>query len=242
MNSLAMVEEYLNPLLAGDRAGCRAVIQSKLAEDPDATRLYRELLWPAVERIEKLHRTDRINIAVEQMATRINRAIADQLQVHLPKQPLNGKKILITCADDEPEELGAQMCSDLFESRGWRVYFVGGGAPNDEILGLVGRLCPDFLLIFGTQPGGVPGIRRLVDMIREIGVNPTMNIMVSGGVFNRADGLWKEVSADLIAKTADQALELAETAPPRTPVPPKPTGVKKRRRRRREPAMAGADE
>jgi len=87
----------------------------------------------------------------------------------------------------------------------------------------------------------VPGVRRLVDLIREIGVNPTMNIMVSGGVFNRADGLWKEVNADLAAKTARQAIEIAEAAAPRTPAPPKP-GAPKKRRRRRRPALITARE
>lgn len=241
MSAIAAVEEYMNPLLAGDRAACRAILQSKLAEIADPTALYQELLWPAVERVERLYRGDRINIAIEHMATRINRAVADQLQAHLPKKAPIGKKVLITCADGEPEELGAQMCADLFEARGWNVYFVGGGVPNDEILSLVGQLTPDLLLVFGTQPGGVPGVRRLVDLIREIGVNPTMNIMVSGGVFNRAEGLWKEVSADLIARTANQALEMAENAPPRIPLPPKTTGIKKRRRRRRSADPVGAE-
>lgn len=240
MTAIAAVEEYMNPLLAGDRAGCRSVLRSKLAEHSDPTAIYTELLWPAVERVEKLYRGDRINIAVEHMATRINRAIADQLQAHLPKSEPIGRKVLITCADGEPEELGAQMVADLFESRGWSVYFLGGGVPNDEILSLVGQLTPDLLLVFGTQPSGVPGVRRLVDLIREIGVNPTMNIMVSGGVFNRAEGLWKEVSADLVAKTAHQALELADKAAPRIPVPPKNTGIKKRRRRRRTDEPVGA--
>jgi methanogenic corrinoid protein MtbC1 len=234
------IEEYMTPLLAGNRTACRDFVLGQLAVAGDVTCLYHELMWPAMERVEKLYRADRINVAAEHMATRINRAIADQLQVHLPKSTPNGKRILIACADGEPEELGAQMCADLFEARGWNVYFLGGGVPNDEVLSLLGQLRPEFLLVFGTQPGGVPGVRRLVDLIREIGVNPTMNIMVSGGVFNRADGLWKEVNADLVAKTAQQALEIAETAAPRTPTPPR-TGAVKKRRRRRRPALAGVD-
>lgn len=242
MPSLATVEEYLNPLLAGDRIGCRTFVHGQLSKGVDPAAVYHELLWPAIERVEKLYRSDRINVAVEHMATRINRAIADQLQVHLSKAAPNGKKLLIACADGEPEELGAQMCADLFEARGWNVYFLGGGVPNDEILSLVGQLGPDVLLMFGTQPAGVPGVRRLVDLIREIGVSPTMNIMVSGGVFNRADGLWKEVNADLIARTAQQAIEIAESAAPRTPMAPKSGAAKKRRRRRRSPVLVGAGE
>lgn len=236
----SIVEEYINPLLAGNRIACREFVFGKLDKSGDPIRLYHELLWPAMDRVEKLYRADRINVAAEHMATRINRCIADQLQSRLPKANPNGKRILIACAEGEPEELGAQMCADLFEARGWEVYFIGGGVPNDEVLSLTGQLRPEILLIFGTQPGGVPGIRKLVEMIREIGINPTMNIIVSGGVFNRADGLWKEVSADLMAKNPEQALELAEAAQPRQPQA-RPTGTtKKRRRRRRAPAEAGA--
>ncbi len=41
--------------------------------------------------------------------------------------------------------------------------------------------------------------------------------MISGGVFNRAEGLWKEVHADLFAKTARQAIAVAEAAKPKAP-------------------------
>jgi len=172
------------------------------------------------------------------MAIRISRALADQLQSRLERGTPNGKRMLLTCAEGEPEELGAQMCADLFEADGWDVYFVGGGVPDDEVLELVGRLRPDILTIFGTQPGGVPGVRRLIDLIREVGSNPTMNIMISGGVFNRAEGLWKEVNADLFAPNAAEALKIAATAKPRKPEIRIPGAPKKRRRRRRPPLLA----
>ena len=237
MSTSPNVEEYLRPLLAGDRAACRAFIQRQVSKSADVVPLYHGLLWPAMERVDKLYRADRINAASEHMATRINRSVADQLQLSLEPVDRNGKRILIICADGEPEELGAQMCADLFEARGWDVYFLGGGVPNDEVLSLVGQLTPNILLIFGTRPAGVPGIRRLVDLIREIGVSPTMNIMVSGGVFNRADGLWKEVNAELFANNVRDAIPLAESAAPKTPTVRTPGAPKKRRRRRRSPLL-----
>jgi methanogenic corrinoid protein MtbC1 len=132
------------------------------------------------------------------------------------------------------------MTADLFEADGWEVFYVGGGAPHDEIIALLGRLRPDILMIFGTTPQGVPGARRLIDRIREIGACPTMNIMVSGGVFNRAHGLWEEINADLFAPTAADALKMAADAPPRTAGPCNAGGPKKRRRRRRSPYMPAA--
>lgn len=238
MAATPLVDEYVTFLLAGNRTACREFVKEQLAKATDATIVYRDLIWPVMERVERLYRSDRINTAAEHMATRINRSIADQLQASLVRAEPNGKRILIVCADGEPEELGAQMTADLFETHGWDVYFLGGGVPNDEILSLVGQLQPDVLLIFGTQPSGVPEVRRLIDLIREVGANPTMNIMVSGGVFNRADGLWKEVNADLFAKTAREAIPMAQAAEPRPPETRTPGAPKKRRRRRRSPLLA----
>ncbi len=240
--SSTLLDRYLTAVLAGNRIACRDLIANEAFEAFTAEEVYREILWPAMERVEKHYRTDRINAACEHMAARINRSVADQVQLRLTRCEPTGKRMLVACAEGEPEELGAQMCADLFEARGWEVYFIGGGVPNDEVLNLVGQLRPDVLLIFGTQPAGVPGVRRLIDLIREVGATPTMNIMVSGGVFNRADGLWKEIDADLFAKTAHEAISVADTALPRTPRLKVPGAPKKRRRRRRAVAAAGAEQ
>jgi methanogenic corrinoid protein MtbC1 len=241
MMSERLLDRFVPELLAGRRQGCRDILQEALEGGLEPIGLYRQMIWPAMEQVERMYREDRINLATEHMATRINRCMADQLQARLPRGERNGKKILITCADGEPEELGAQMCADLFEAEGWEVLFVGGGVPADEILALVGSERPTILMIFGTQPTGVPGVRKLIDLIREVNANPTMNIMISGGVFNRAEGLWKEVNADLFAKTATEALVLAETAVPRKPEVRVPGAPKKRRRRRRSPLLATAE-
>ena len=240
MSSQRLFNRFMDSLLQGKRQECRKVVQEAMDTGTDSEKLYHKMLWPAMEQVAHRYREDRINIATEHMATRINRALADQLQAHLAISSPNGKSILIACAGNEPEELGAQMCADLFEAQGWDVYFMGGGVPNDETLSLVGQLRPDILLIFGTEPSGVPGVRKLIDLIREVGVNPTMNVMISGGVFNRAEGLWKEVNADLFAEDAGKALQIAAKAEPRKPVARVPGAPKKRRRRRKPPLLVEA--
>lgn len=234
------IDTYMEPLLSGNRLACREIIRTSLESCRSGREVYERILWPAMERVEKLFRGDRISTVVEHMATRINRSLADQLQQSLPKNPAKGKRILIMCADGEPEELGGQMCADLFEADGWDACFIGGGVPHDEVTATIGRLRPDVLLIFGTQPRDVPRIRELVDRTRDIGANPAMNIMVSGGVFNRADGLWKEINADLFAPTIREAIEIANTAEPR-PIEARIPGTPKKRRRRRAVAMTGAE-
>lgn len=234
-----LLTRYLQPLLAGRRAECFSLIQQAVDGGRDPRRIIHDVVWPAMHQVDRLYRDDRINKAVENMACRINRTIADQLQSRLPAMESNGRRVLITCADEPQEELGAQMVADLFQSEGWDVYFVGGGVPFDELTTLVGQIRPNLLVIFGTQPSSVPAVRQFVLHMREIGVCPTMNVMVSGGVFNRADGLWHEVGADVFAPTAKEAIELAADLGPRHPGAAR-TGLVKQRQRKRKPQPSAA--
>jgi len=200
---------YLEQLLQGNRIGCRKVLGESLQTGTPANIVYTDLFWPVMAEIDKLYREHRIDRITKHMATRINRTLVDQLQSKLPRSKPRSMKMIITCAIDEPEELGAQMCADLFESDGWEVKFIGSGVPNDEIVSMAGYFQPNVLFIYGTKPSGAPDVRRLMDTIREIGACPDMRIMLSGGVFNRAEGLWEEIGADLFAPTAKEALKTA---------------------------------
>jgi methanogenic corrinoid protein MtbC1 len=205
----AILERYLSSLIEGDRKACRAAIEQSLQSGMPANLVYVDIIWPIMVEVEQLWRSDRITASEEHLATRINRTIVDQLQNKLPRRPGKNKKIAICCAQVELQELGAQIMADLFESDGWEVKFLGGGLTNDDILAFTHEYAPDILLIYGTTPKQAPDVRRLIDTIKDIDAWPNMRIMVSGGLFNRAEGLWQEIGADLFAETALEALKVA---------------------------------
>jgi methanogenic corrinoid protein MtbC1 len=210
----AVLERYLDTLLKGDRKACRSVIEESLQTGTPANAVYLDIIWPIMAEIEHLARNDVITSTQEHLATRINRTIVDQLQNKLPRKPTKNKRIVISCAPAELQELGAQIMADLFESDGWEVKFLGSGLTNDDILEYIHESAPDILLIYGSTPKQAPDIRQLIDMIRDINAWPNMHIMVSGGLFNRAEGLWQEIGADLFAENAMEALQLASMDKP----------------------------
>ena len=203
-----ILADYLEPLLRGDRAACRAVIEQALQSGIPANSVYLHMIWPIMVEIEKLLRKGKITPVQEHLATRINRTIVDQLQNKLPRRPSRNKLLVVCCAPEELQELGAQMLTDLFESDGWEVRFLGGGLTNDDVLAFINEYSPDILLIYGTAPKQAPDVRRLIDTIKSVNAWPDMRIMVSGGLFNRAEGLWEEIEADMYAATAIEALQL----------------------------------
>ena len=205
---------YLEPLLRGDRKACRAVIEEALQSGVPANSVYVNIVWPVMEEIDNLLRQDKITPIQEHLATRVNRTIVDQLQNKLPRRPGKNKKVVVCCAPDELQELGAQMITDLFESDGWDVRFLGGGLTNDDILSFINEYAPAVLLIYGTSPRQAPEVRRLIDTIKSVNAWPDMRILVSGGLFNRAEGLWQEMEADLYAADPVEALQVASGEAP----------------------------
>ncbi len=212
-NTLA---RYLEPLLRGDRKGCRSVIEETLQSGIPANAVYVHLVWPVMVEIEKLLRDDKITAVQEHLATRVNRTIVDQLQNKLPRRPGKAKRIVVCCAPDEMQELGAQILTDLFESDGWEVRFLGGGLTNDDVFGFINEYAPDVLVIYGTAPKQAPDVRRLIDRVRGVNAWPDMRIMVSGGLFGRAEGLWQEMEADMYAADPLEAMNIASGEVPVT--------------------------
>ena len=183
------VKSYLETLIAGDRTAGRKIIDAAFAVGTTPIELLNQLVWPTMELLQELHREDRISTGSLNLATRLNRSIAEQIAAQMVKAASNGKKVLIFCGDDEPEELGGQICADLFEADGYTVRFAGGGVPEDEVLKLIGEYRPDLLVMFGTLPSGVPAVRKLIDYLREVNSCPDMQVMCCGGIYKRAEGL-----------------------------------------------------
>ena len=233
-----LLEQFITPLFAGDRSGARAIVADAFEEGLSAEEILMQLIWPTMDKIQGLYRADRINTGTHHMAARLLRMLADQLALRLPRAERNGRTMLVVCSPGEPEELGAQITTDLAEAHGWSVHFAGGGVPNDEIVGWIGQLQPQVLMVYGTIPPAAPMVRQLIDLLHDVGIAPQMQIICSGGVFNRAEGLSEEIGSDLFAPDPIQALEILDNYPNKRATADQQTVGRKRRVKKAPTAKA----
>jgi methanogenic corrinoid protein MtbC1 len=232
-----LFQHYIEGLLGGDRPRCRRIIAKAAECGVDAHQLLVELCWPAMEAIRQLYKDNRISLAAEHMATRLNRVCVDRITGELPMLESNGRKVLLACGNAEGEELGGQITADLFEAAGYEVKFLGGGIPNDETNHLLGLWRPDLLVLFATLPIDMPAARALIDHLRDHNTHPQMQVMCCGGVYKRASGLAEEIGADLTARDAAEAVRVAAEDPNRRATADQQTVGKTRRiRKAREKA------
>lgn len=211
MSQEVLIERFIEALISGERTAGRAIIDECLCADIPAEAVIEKLMWPTLEQIEKLYRNDQLSAISHQFATRTMRMLADQMAMRLEQRGSNGKRLLVVCGPNEPNELGGQMMADVLEATGYEVFFVGGGIAHDEIVATVGTLKPDALVLFSSAPSDLPNIRQMIDYLHDQGICPGMQIVVGGGVFNRAEGLAEEIGADLWATTPMELTEAITT-------------------------------
>lgn len=215
MSTDVLIERFFETLISGHRPSARQMLDEQLSAGATPEMLVTDLFWPTYETVERLHRSDQLSKLSHHTATRLLRVLVDQNAAKLDHAAHNGRKILAICGPKDADELGAQMAVDLLEAAGYGVTFGGGGIANDEILARVNEDQPEVLLLFASGPTDLPNIRELIDTIREINATPHMQIVVGGGVFNRAEGLAEEIGADLWATDPLELVDLLNENPTR---------------------------
>jgi methanogenic corrinoid protein MtbC1 len=215
VNQEILVERFFQMLISGDRTSSRSIVQETEEQGLSAEDLVHDVYWPVLEMINNLFRADQLTTLAHHYATRLLGGLVNQAQSRYEQKERRGRKILMFSGAGEAEELAGQMAADIIEAGGYDVYFGGGGVANDEILEEVGTQRPHVLLMFASARGDAPNIRQLIDSIRGVGACPDMQIVVGGGVFNRAEGLAEEIGADLWARTPNDLIERLESDPAR---------------------------
>ena len=224
-----LMERFFTSLISGDRVAARGLVDEAIDADCSAEKILNNLFWPTLEHIQNLHRNDQLSELSYNYATRLLRQLVDQMQMRLEQSERRNIRVLLVSGDEQTEELAAQIAADLLEADGYTVFYAGGGIANDEIVEQLGAIQADRLVIFGAVPQTVPYTRLLIDRLHELGTCPKLQVIVGGGVFNRADGLAEEIGADLWAYEPAEVVQAMNEEPQRRMTPDQRTVGRKRR-------------
>lgn len=215
-NHEARCERFFEALINGERPAARTIVTQCVQAGMTPEQIIIDLFWPTYETIERLWRADQLTSLSYHLSTRLLRVLVDQSAQRLRlANGTQGRRVFACCGPSESEELAAQMAVDLLEDAGFRVTFAGGGIPADEILAFTQENRPEVLLMFASAAQDLPAIRKVIDTLREIGACRSTQVVVGGGVFNRAEGVAEEIGADLWACDPLELIELIKTEPER---------------------------
>ncbi|MCP3099178.1 cobalamin-dependent protein [Myxococcus sp. K15C18031901] len=199
---------YLAAQLAGNRTeALRLLVDDGLLSGVPLQVLHLEVIQPAQYEIGRLWQENIISVAQEHQATAIAQLALAHLYRHLPRDPPNGKVVLVSCVEGELHEVGARMASDFLEMAGFDVRFLGANVPHEHLGRMLRDVRPDLLALSVTMSYHLPALRRAVEHARAVA--PGLPIAVGGLAFRWAPGLEDSLDVSFHGKDARELVAAA---------------------------------
>lgn len=194
-------DKYLAAQLAGNRReALRLLVDEGLLRGVPLQTLHLEVIQQAQYEVGRLWQENIISVAQEHLATSISQLALAHLYRHLPRDPANGRVIMVSCVQGELHEMGARMASDFLEMAGFDVRFLGANVPPEHLARMVREVRPDLLALSVTMTFHLPQLREAVKHARE--ALPGLPIAVGGLAFRWAPDLEQDLGVSFFGKDA----------------------------------------
>jgi methanogenic corrinoid protein MtbC1 len=204
----ALQARYLAAQLAGDRReALRLLVDEGLLRGIALQDIHLKVIQPAQYEIGRLWQENRISVAQEHLATAISQLALSHLYRHLPRDPSNGKIVMVSCVEGELHEVGARMASDFLEMAGFDVRFLGANVPTSHLVHMLREQKPDLLALSVTMTYHLPALRAALDQVRAL--FPQLRIAVGGLAFSWTPGLENDLNVSFHGRDARELVAAA---------------------------------
>lgn len=202
-------EQYLALLLKGKKRTATELILNVIRIGRTVEDVYTEILAPVMVQVGDLWQQGEIHVGQEHYISEVTQSIMAQIQsARIPEQTKD-RRVIIFSVGGEQHSIGAKMVADFFSSDGWNTYYLGVNIPTASIIQSIRDLKPDIVGLSLTMPSHINIAADLISTLRREPCCEDLKIIVGGGAFNHSPGLWKTIGADAYAKTAEEAVILA---------------------------------
>ena len=160
-------KKFLESLIAGDRPACSAYAHEYLRNNHSVQELYEAVFKTSLYDIGRLWEYNQISVATEHLASAIVEAILNEFYQEIASGEKNGKRIILSCIEEELHQIGIKMISDVFEMHGWYSYFLGANTPTKDLIGYTKVIKPDLIGISMSIYFHLPTLEETLQRIRK---------------------------------------------------------------------------
>lgn len=211
ISAVQLRQDYLKEILAGRRRTALEMIMNAYHSGYSIPGIYMDVFQEALYEIGRLWETNRITVADEHLGTAITQYVMSNLYQHLePSEELRGRMV-ITGVQGELHQVGANMVSDILESEGWAVMFLGTNVPPEGVIHSIRKHGANLFGISSTMFFNIPKVIQLVEAVRREFGEQSPRIMLGGGAFRMLPELPGELDGCIVALNLREALDLTRS-------------------------------
>ncbi|MBN1167847.1 MAG: cobalamin-dependent protein [Methanospirillaceae archaeon] len=174
-------QEFFSALLQGDRKTCTAIVHDLLNQNILMKDIFVNLFEKSLYRVGDLWQQHQISVAVEHLACAITERLMTMVEMNMITLPYHDHVVLVACVADEYHQLGGRMVADIFETHGWRSYFLGANTPHADLLSLLSNKNPDLVALSLSVYCNLPSLLLVLGTIAE--KHPYIPVLVGGQAF-----------------------------------------------------------
>ena len=159
----ALAESFLRQALNGNQS---AAYQTIIAVDDvglPLTRLFGEVLQPALTELGKRWEHGQLLVAQEKEVSELARDLIADLSLRHARTPADGPTLVAACVEGERHELGLRMICGLFRAEGWAVHYLGADVAPRFLLEAVQLHRPVVILLSAKLAQNLPAVKEAVD-------------------------------------------------------------------------------
>lgn len=189
-------KRYLKALLRYNKREASSIVHELLQNNMPIIDLYELVIKKALYEIGLLWERNKISVAAEHLASAITESIMNEVYLQIVQDNKNGKRVIITCTENEFHQIGAKMTADVFEISGWNAFFLGANTPTSELLKFTKTTKPDLIAISLAIYSHLPYLEKMIQKFRNNSFS--VPILVGGQAFNHGGKEILEKYSDVI--------------------------------------------
>ena len=203
-----LLKEIKNIVVDGRHAEIEENIQVAIDEGLDLNQIINDALIGAMDIVGK-NFADNIIFVPEMLVS----AMTMKKGLDIIKPLLKGEesgvkaKILLGTVKGDMHDIGKNLVAMMMEGAGFEVIDMGVDLSVEDVVGRVKTEKPDILGLSALLTTTLPGMKRVIDTLKEQGLRDTVKVIIGGAPVDKkfADS----IGADGYGKDAAQAVELA---------------------------------
>ena len=203
-----LADSYLKALLLLNREAAISMVLQQLEMGLSIQDLFKHVIYPVQREVGRLWQENRITVLQEHYCTAATDLLITRLK-HKSRGVPRGVTALAVCPDGEEHSLGIKMFSDLLESDGWRVAYIGPKCPSIDVLHHVKVFSVDLVAISVATPLNLSKTKELITRLKSLEHPPS--ILVGGAAVNSNPELWKHLAADGAAFDVTDGIDMANS-------------------------------
>jgi MerR family transcriptional regulator, light-induced transcriptional regulator len=207
----AHIDQLLLLLLQDDATPSANYVKELFANGIELEEIYLNLLTPVARKLGEQWESDDADFTQVTVALwRIKQLMYDLSPVfqEYAEYKQQGKNVMLVPLPGSQHTLGLFMVSEFFARAGWRVW--GELAATEaDILRMAKTQWFDVVGLSASVREQFPDLKRMIDEVRSVSLNPHVGIMIGSPVFNQNPELVEDLGADMVGVDAVDALEKA---------------------------------